>query len=329
MKNRIALLLATPILIALLVAAVWMSTPADRCQAQNNCPEPTATGRQPYPTEMVTMFNRAGKNQMGTSGPNLGLINKGYPNYVKVTPYVPCILMYAVGYTESGWRQFNAPRGEIGGTLLSFDCGYGVMQITSAMDGSSGFDPARVAAETQYNIGTGATFLVYKWNNSPFIGENDPAVVEEWYFATWAYNGWAWINNPNNPKFEKNRPPFNGTQPRINYPYQELVWGFAANPPSYNGKPLWTAVPLTLPNRSAIGSTPPGHIARPLPYHTDCPPGNPTPTKTPTPTRTPTPTHTLTPTRTLTPTHTFVPTNPNLTPQSFLPLFENDPPPGR
>lgn len=93
------------------------------------------------------------------------------------------------------------------------------------MGGGAGFDPTRVAAEPAYNIGTGALFLIQKWNGlNVYIGNNNPYVVEDWYYAVWAYNGWGWLNNPNrncpthNPDcgyaFNPFRPPFNGTQPR-------------------------------------------------------------------------------------------------------------------
>ena len=115
-----------------------------------------------------------------------------------MAPYVPSILLYAVAYTEFAWKQFDASFGQNGPTLISFDCGYGIMQITGGMINDT--HGQRVAAEPAYNIGTGALSLIAKWNAvENFVGTNDPAIVEDWYFATWAYNGYYWVNDPNNP----------------------------------------------------------------------------------------------------------------------------------
>lgn len=135
------------------------------CTAQGNCPEPAAYGRQPFPDELVDVFDRAGTNRLGSEGPDLPQIWKGYPpsEAKRISPYVPCILLKAIGYTEStGWKQFNANYGQEGWTVISQDCGYGIMQITSGMGGGAGFDPGRVAADPAYNIGTGARILIQK-----------------------------------------------------------------------------------------------------------------------------------------------------------------------
>lgn len=231
------------------------------------CPVPPAWGRQPYPSELGPIYDLTGRNLLGDLGPPLPPVNYGMPpNMTQISARVPCILLKAIGYTESVWKQFVADYGQTGPTLISFDCGYGIMQITSYMGGGGGFDPQRVAAEPTYNIGTGARILIQKWNVVPFIGENDPWVAEEWYYATWAYNGWGWVNNPNNPRFPPNRPPWTGApgQNRADYPYQELVWGYAGHPPSGS---FWEAVPLTLPPREWITDPPPYWIPRPSPWH--------------------------------------------------------------
>ena len=243
------------------------------CDAQT-CPEPAAYGRQPYPTEMPDVFQKAGTNQLGNNGPTLPQIWKGYPpaQAKLVSPYAPCILLEAIGETESpGWYQFIASYNQSGNTLISADCGYGIMQITSGMGGGAGFVPSRVAAEPAYNIGTGARILIQWWNSlNTYIGTNDPAVAEDWYYAVWDYNGSGYTNNPNNPNFYASRPPFDGSQPRTWYPYQELVWGYAANPPSNQGVPFWTASQLTLPSKALITNPPPTHIDRPTPAHGSC-----------------------------------------------------------
>jgi hypothetical protein len=229
------------------------------------CPVPQAYGTQPYPVDISLVFEKAGFNQLGVYGPTYYQIYTGYPDFNLRSPYVPPILLKSIGWAESKWKQFKADSGNVGPSLISFDCGYGIMQITSGMEGDAGFNPERVASEYVYNIGTGAKILIDKWNILPYnIGDNNPQIIEDWYYAVWAYNGFSWQNNPNNPIYPPNREPFNGSQFRGDYPYQELVWGYAANPP---GPEFWEPVSLTLPDCSLIGIEPPPWIPRPFPFH--------------------------------------------------------------
>lgn len=270
--------------IAAMVAVVCVTHSALplNCIAQSNCPEPAAFGLQPYPVELVGLFEQAGTNRLGGSGPVLLDVWNGYPpsQAIRVSPYAPCILLKAIGYTEStGWKQFAASYGQYGNTVIAPSgdpdnpCGYGIMQITTGMNGGSGFDPTRVASESNYNIGTGARLLMGKWNGLEFyVGNNNPYITEDWYYAVWAYNGFLWKNNPNNPRYPWPRSTWqcgqNGGQVRANWPYQELVWGCAANPP---GSQYWNPVSLTLPNRTDLNSDPPPvHINRPEPSHGSC-----------------------------------------------------------
>jgi len=255
--------------------------------AAATCPEPAATGRQPFPSELVDIFNRAGTNRLGTNGPTLPQIKKGYPQSQLVDPYVPCILLKTMGAVETGqtpgstefdgWKQFNANYGQNGTTVIAADCGYGVMQITSGMSGGAGFDPARVASEPVYNVGTAARALIEKWNaRSEAIGDRDPYIVENWYYAVWAYNGFSSVNDPNDiSRFPAGRTEWqcnrDSSQNAAQWPYQEKVWGCSNNPPEYPaGTPLWARVPLSLPVRQDVAFPPPPHIATPLPAHRSC-----------------------------------------------------------
>ena len=275
-RCRAALILVATAIAVFVVSAIAYA---------DGCPVPPAHGRQPYPDEISAKFLLAGLNRLGSSGPTYPAMWYGYPAVYGASPYAPCILLMAIGQTESGgWKQFRADYGSSGYTVISPDCGYGIMQITSWMGGGGGFDPNRVASEYAYNMGTGAKILIGKWNGySYFVGDNDPAVVEDWYYAVWAYNGWGfdgWVNHPNrncpvaNPDcgyaFNPFRPPFDGSQPRRWYPYQELVWGYAAHPPDLGGHLFWEPVALTLPPRSSITIPPPTHLDRPLPAHRSC-----------------------------------------------------------
>jgi len=203
-----------------------------------------------------------------------GLLGTPWPQYPAASPVraIPPSLLKAVGWVESGWRQFT-PTGR---PLLSFDFGYGIMQITSGMAGAFAsptgtLDPevqAEIASDYQYNIAFGARALAEKWDSVPKIGDGNPSVLENWYYALWAYNGWGWVNNPNNPRFQRLGTP--ATSPAT-YPYQERVLYLVAHPPRDRyGNPLWSAVQVSLPLRSTIGNTPQSYL--PAGTHNQTPP---------------------------------------------------------
>ncbi len=190
--------------------------------------------------------------------------------------YVPPTLLKAISWIESDMAQGAAalPFGAIGPALVSFDCGYGIAQVTSGMttpigaNGQPADQQALVATHFAFNIGRGAAILIDKWNaapsDRPIVGidtNSDPHIVENWYYAIWSYNGFTGpgANRSNHPM-----DPIYGAWPRTPYscgpasdglshnrslfPYQELVYGCAAHPPVVQGKPLWTALPSTLPD---------------------------------------------------------------------------------
>ncbi|MGH2442727.1 MAG: NBR1-Ig-like domain-containing protein [Chloroflexota bacterium] len=142
------------------------------------------------------------------------------------------------------------------------------MQITSGMPGAFGnaagsLDPglaSLIASDYRYNIAYGARILAAKWKAVPKIGNGDPAVLENWYYAIWAYNGWGWVNNPNNPRFSRQGTP--GSDPN-NFPYQERVLYLVAHPPhDSSGSPLWKAIPIALPSPSSIGRNPKSFVPK-------------------------------------------------------------------
>ncbi|MGH2447014.1 MAG: NBR1-Ig-like domain-containing protein, partial [Chloroflexota bacterium] len=159
---------------------------------------------------------------------------------------------------ESHWQQ-ETPEGA---PLVSFDFGYGIMQITSGMAGAFGSARGSIGRQVQseisssytYNIAYGARVLSQKWEETPEVGRGDPSAVEDWYYALWAYNGWGWVNNPNNGRFSRKGTPASNP---ANFPYQERVLYLVAHPPTdANGNPLWQAVPVSLPSRAAVGRSP-------------------------------------------------------------------------
>jgi hypothetical protein len=181
-------------------------------------------------------------------------------------PYIPPVLLKAIAWIESGWAQGSydplVQYGEVGPTLVSHDCGYGIMQVTTGMQNVTGIpnlDQTMIGGHYAFNIARGARILADKWNMAPefrpLVGTRDPKIIENWYYALWGYNGFAFKNHPLNPAYDPGRPQYScGPEDdgfghdRSVYPYQELVLGCAAHPPSRNGEPLWDAVEVHLPD---------------------------------------------------------------------------------
>jgi hypothetical protein len=191
---------------------------------------------------------------------------------------VPPSVMKAIGWIESSITQAagDVPFGAIGPALISFDCGHGVAQVTTGMTAPAGEagrgspQQALIATHFAYNIARGAFILADKWNQAPKerpIAGTDtnghPALVENWYFAIWSYNGFTGpgANRSNHPM-----DPIYGQWPRPQYscgatgdgkghnrgayPYQELVFGCMANPPIVEGRQLWAPAQASLPDLS-------------------------------------------------------------------------------
>ncbi len=189
--------------------------------------------------------------------------------------YVPPTLLKAIAWIESSMTQGGAGTawGTTGPALVSFDCGYGIMQVTSGMtvplgSGQPTTEQSLVAEHYAYNTARGSVILADKWNSAPdyrpIAGtdtNSDPHIVENWYYAAWSYNGFTGpgANRSNHPL-----DPIYGAWPRVpyscgaagdglghnrgQYPYQELVFGCAAHPPIVQGQQLWAPLPLSLPD---------------------------------------------------------------------------------
>ncbi|GLX11623.1 hypothetical protein Misp03_85490 [Microbispora sp. NBRC 16548] len=138
------------------------------------------------------------------------------------------------------------------------DCGYGITQVTDGMrlpgkgQQTMPYDQQRaVALDFATNIAAGVQILEQKWNQTMSAGmkinNGDPAKIENWFFALWAYNsgfypdkgdgfwGVGWANNPINPRYPADRAPFLETgyadakTPQY-WPYPEKVLGWAGHP---------------------------------------------------------------------------------------------------
>ena len=98
---------------------------------------------------------------------------------------VPPALMRAIAWKESGWAQFWPD----GRAKVSPDCGVGIMQITGGS-----WDYARLGRDYVYNIDAGAQVLAAKMaassaNVPSALRPDDIRVFENWYRATYRYNG--------------------------------------------------------------------------------------------------------------------------------------------
>jgi MYXO-CTERM domain-containing protein len=252
----------------LLLAAAAPARAACPCYDLNsqynsyNCGVAAANGTNPTVAEWQPIFALIcqGPTVWGNAGPSVSKIGQGCnmpmpPTSVDAS--FPIELLKGIAMQESGWRQFcvpSAPADEVGGasrTIISFDCGYGIGQVTSGMHKGEnpGFDRAKVAGDPTYNMATGTQILAQKWIATNCVGDNQPKIVEDWYTATWAYNGLAYSNNPSNPNLDANRGVYD---PNVggSYAYQERVWGWIEHPP---GASYWPSVPLAYPNRANVG----------------------------------------------------------------------------
>ncbi|MEL7649402.1 MAG: S-layer homology domain-containing protein [Sedimentibacter sp.] len=107
---------------------------------------------------------------------------------------VPSVLLKAIARVESVFEQFNSD-----GTPKISGSSIGLMQVSNR---NGGYDSNRLKYDIRYNIEAGADVLLNKWSMSSYqslssVGNMDPNILENWYFALWAYNGWAQSNNPN------------------------------------------------------------------------------------------------------------------------------------
>jgi len=133
---------------------------------------------------------------------------------------IPSILLKAIARVESCFEHFNRDGSpKITGTSI------GLMQINNR---SGGYDSERLKYDIMYNIEAGAEVLLSKWNMSSSkqvssVGNMDPNILENWYFALWAYNGWVGSNNPHMVLSSAKK-----------YTYQQLVYDVIEK--EYGGK---------------------------------------------------------------------------------------------
>ncbi len=113
---------------------------------------------------------------------------------VAVRMAIPSVILKAIARVESVYEHFNRD-----GSPKITGSSIGLMQINNR---NGGYDTNRLKYDIMYNIEAGADVLLNKWSMSSYqsvssVGNMDPNILENWYFALWAYNGWAQSNNPN------------------------------------------------------------------------------------------------------------------------------------
>jgi len=233
---------------------------------------------QPQSAEVADALNRAAQNALADDPsfrlPDLHTALDGGPATVPAS--IPPSVLRSIAWIESGWRQatFSVPRGSHGSTITSRTCAYGLMQVLSGMQVSGQPTPRQTQIGTDYlhNIDAGAQILVGKWNMAPaqlpIYGRRDPRIIEDWYFALWAYHCFGDVcakynvhNNPDDPALKWPRPAYGspdqqnsrGAFTASDYPYQEIIFGQIAYPPNSGGTPMWQAIPVQLPPHGTIG----------------------------------------------------------------------------
>ena len=157
---------------------------------------------------------------------------------------IPPILMKAIAKLESSYAQFNTD----GSPKITGDC-IGLMMINNR---NGGYNTQKLKYDIKYNIDAGADVLLNKWSMSAYntvssVGDMNPDVLENWYFALWAYNGWAQSNNPNMlPSYVKK------------CTYQQLIYNICKNEYNKNIENIdFSYLPQTgKPSRSLVVPTP-------------------------------------------------------------------------
>ncbi len=246
-----------------LLASLVTALPARAaCSSYTECLIPPGSGTQPCHDETNNLITKVCQNKLSSGeGPT---INKIYSTNsgTKVAPSMPCVFFKSVIYVESSWTMFCANCGSVGTTIIPTSCGFGYAQITWGMKANHGhinvsFDREKVANSPIYNLATGFQNMTDNWNMKPYFDGRNPEIIEHWYFAAWRYNNYAWVNNPNNPKYDANRVPLNcsGSGSASKYPYPERVWGFMKCPVTKSGSPLWPSVDITYPDPSIFCNT--------------------------------------------------------------------------
>jgi hypothetical protein len=235
------------------------------------------TSTQPSVADIEDAITRGGNaNLHGDPALELPAEHSGPDASGTVQPgYVPPIVLRGIAWAESSWHQssYDTPRGRSGPTLVSSGCAYGLMQMASGMSITSSPTNTQQLIGTDFraNVEAGAQLLAKNWNSDastiPIYGRHDPHVIEDWYFAIWAYHcfgdscsSYGAHDDPDDPSLPWPRPAYNSQQQSAStslsasdYPYEELIFGLIGNPPLVDGHQEWQPISLELPPHGAVG----------------------------------------------------------------------------
>ncbi len=116
---------------------------------------------------------------------------------------IPPTLLKSIVWVESKFQNAHrdVPYGGVGQALRSPDCGFGLGQITSGMANYTRNPTVKqtlVGTHFLFNVAEAANILADKWNYAARViaGKGDPAMLEDWYYAVMAYNGFWYTNHP-------------------------------------------------------------------------------------------------------------------------------------
>jgi hypothetical protein len=233
---------------------------------------------QPALSDVNDALTRAGLGALQLSaGPAPSAEHTGSDgSTLQQPPYIPPTILRSIAWVESSWHQagYSTQAGQSGPTLASSGCAYGLMQIASGMSvsGTPTAQQQLIGTDFSANVAAAVQLLVNNWNRNPsalpYVGRRDPHVLEDWYFAIWAYNcfgdpcsAYGVHNDPDDPSLPWPRPAYNSPDQHssttsftaADYPYEEMVYGFVDNPPAPGGQPLWPAIQALLPQHGAVG----------------------------------------------------------------------------
>jgi hypothetical protein len=303
---------------------VTSTTPT--CGVPRNEPRRTAYGatnvQASWAVEMASRELLVGQNARPANYLSSGLagyspsIDFDLPALRPAGGNVPPAVMNAILAQESAYRQASrrtlpgsggnpviADYYGANGTLdiidyANADCGYGISQVTTGMRISeTSISPngkAKVAIDYAENIQAGMNILVKKWNqlygSNIRLNDSNPAYVENWYFALWAYNsgvqpdarfgntsgctpgpsctdqygnwGLGWTNNPRNSDYPPTRTVFlretyADAENPSDWPYQERILGWAETPvKNFRGDPAYAPAVAGPNNPSGVVTYP-------------------------------------------------------------------------
>ncbi|EOC99297.1 S-layer homology domain-containing protein [Caldisalinibacter kiritimatiensis] len=164
---------------------------------------------------------------------------------------IPSVILKSIARVESVFKQFN-PDGSV---YTGRSGSIGLMQIHNAY---GMYDSHRLKYDITYNIEAGADVLLMKWKMAndrlPRIGDMNPNILEHWYFALWAYNGWVESNNPN-------MVPYKYRTWTKKHTYQQLIYMVAEKEYGQKITPIDPKLLLKrgLPSKNLVFDTPKDH----------------------------------------------------------------------